>query len=61
MRFETEILNLICEDKTDKQIADKLNLSFRTIQGKITFLLKKYECRSRVGLAVIHLKKIYNL
>ena len=53
---ELEILKLICTEMTVKEIAEKMNLSPRTIDGYRDALLQKLGCRSRVGLVIFAIK-----
>lgn len=47
---ETEILQLICEQQTASEIAEKLFISRRTVEGHRTNLLQKLNCRNVAGL-----------
>jgi len=49
---EKEILQLICEQNTAKEIADKLHISRRTVEGHRNNLLLKFNCRNIAGLVV---------
>jgi DNA-binding NarL/FixJ family response regulator len=49
-RREKEILQLICDGLTNKEIADKLFISERTVIGHKSNLLSKTDCKSSVGL-----------
>ncbi|MBK9257725.1 MAG: response regulator transcription factor [Saprospiraceae bacterium] len=49
---ETEILKMICEENTNKEIADKLKLSARTIEGHRQKILEKTGCKNTVGLVI---------
>ena len=49
---ETEILSLICEENTNKEIADKLYLSARTVEGHRQNILEKTGCKYTVGLVI---------
>jgi DNA-binding NarL/FixJ family response regulator len=49
-RREKEILQLICDGKANKEIADKLFISERTVIGHKSNLLAKTNCKSSVGL-----------
>jgi len=49
-RREKEILQLIIEENTNQQIADKLFLSLRTIENHRFSLLQKMEVKNTVGL-----------
>lgn len=49
-RREKEILQLICDGLSNKEIADKLFISERTVVGHKSNLLAKTNCKSSVGL-----------
>ena len=49
-RREKEILQLICDGLTNKEISDKLFISERTVIGHKSNLLSKTNCKSSVGL-----------
>lgn len=49
---ENEILTLICEENTNKEIADKLYLSARTVEGHRQNILEKTGCKNTVGLVI---------
>lgn len=53
---EIKFLQLACTELTYKEIADKMNLSFRTIDGYRDALFLKLEVKSRVGLAIYAIK-----
>lgn len=54
---ELEFLQLVCTELTYKQIADKMNLSPKTIDGYRDSLFNKLDVRSRVGLVLYAVKK----
>ena len=47
---EIEVLQLICEQQTASEIAEKLFISPRTVEGHRTNLLQKLNCRNIAGL-----------
>ena len=49
---ETEVLHLICKELTTDEIADKLCLSHRTVEGHRRNLLQKTGARNIVGVIV---------
>jgi len=53
---EQEFLKYSCSDLTYKQIADKMNLSKRTIEGYREALFNKLSVKSRTGLAMYALR-----
>ncbi len=59
---ETEVLQLICEQKNTAEIAEKLFISPRTVEGHRTNLLLKTESKNIAGLVVFAIQnKIVNL
>ncbi|MFW6289936.1 MAG: response regulator transcription factor [Mariniphaga sp.] len=53
---ELEILNYICREYTAPEIADKLNVSVRTVEGYRSRLLSKTSSKNIAGLVVYALK-----
>ena len=53
---EKEILELICREYTTQEIADKLFLSIRTIDGHRNHLLEKTGAKNTAGLVVFALR-----
>lgn len=53
---ELEVLDLICKEFTAAEIAKKLNLSARTIEGYQRKLLEKTKTRNMAGLVVFAMK-----
>jgi two-component system, NarL family, invasion response regulator UvrY len=53
---EAEFLKLACTEMTYKEIAGKMYLSARTIDGYRDSLFEKLEVRSRVGLVLYAIK-----
>ncbi|MEL6251923.1 MAG: response regulator transcription factor [Bacteroidota bacterium] len=49
---EKEVLQLICEQYTAGEIAEKLFISPRTVEGHRNNLLQKFNCRNTAGLVV---------
>jgi DNA-binding NarL/FixJ family response regulator len=54
---EKKFLEYACSDMTYKHIADKMNLSERTIDGYRQSLFQKLNVQSRVGLALEAIRK----
>jgi DNA-binding NarL/FixJ family response regulator len=54
---EQEILQLICEEYTTPEIAEKLFISTRTVEGHRNNLLSKLQCRNTAGLVVAALEQ----
>lgn len=53
---EYEFLSLLCSDLSYKQIAEKMSVSDRTVDGYRDDLFEKLNIKSRVGLAVYAVK-----
>ncbi|WP_188316117.1 response regulator transcription factor [Chitinophaga agrisoli] len=53
---ETEILRLICQEYSNPEIADKLSLSVRTVEGHRNNLLLKTGCRNTAGLVLFAIR-----
>ena len=49
---EKEVLQLICAEYTTQEIADKLYISNRTVEGHRNNMLSKLGCRNTAGLVV---------
>ncbi len=56
---QTEILKLICAQYTNKEIADSLGLSARTVDNHREVLLKKTNSKNTAGLVLYAVK--YNI
>lgn len=56
-RREREILQLIVEEFTNKEIADKLFLSLRTIENHRNHLLQKFKVKNTAGLVKITIQE----
>ncbi len=53
---EKEIIELICQEMTNKEIGDKLFLSVRTVEGHRLKILEKMNVKNTVGLVVYAIK-----
>jgi PAS domain S-box-containing protein len=53
---EKDILHCICQGHSNQDIAEKLNISVRTVEGHRNRLLKKTGCNNSVCLAVYAIK-----
>lgn len=53
---EKEIIGLVCKEYTSKEIADKLFLSVRTLEGLRLKILEKMSVKNTVGLVVYAMK-----
>lgn len=56
---EIEFLKLVSSEMTYKEIADKMNLSPKTIDGYREQLFKKLDVKNRIGLVIFALKNGY--
>jgi len=56
---EVEVLKLICQQFSASEIANKLFLSIRTVEGHRNNLLRKTECKNMIGLIVYALLNDY--
>ena len=56
MNKDLEFLQLICSELTYKEIADKLKVSIRTVDGYRESLFERCQAKSRVGLAIFAIK-----
>ncbi|MFT3910764.1 MAG: response regulator transcription factor [Ferruginibacter sp.] len=56
-RREKEILQLIVEEYTNKEIADKLFLSLRTVENHRNHLLQKFKVKNTAGLVKIAIQE----
>jgi len=54
---ETEVLQLLCQELSNSEIADRLFLSVRTVEGYRTRLFEKTGARNIVGLVIYAVKK----
>lgn len=59
---ELEVLKLICQQHTNAEIAEQLNISVRTVDGHRNNLLEKAGCRNTAGLVIFAIKNnIFNV
>lgn len=57
---EIEVVLLICQERTNKEIADELNLSIRTIEGYRDRIFEKIGARNSAGVVIYAIRnKIY--
>jgi len=54
---ELEILELICNQYTTSEIAEKLFISPRTVEGHRNNLLQKLNCRNTAGIVAYAVNK----
>jgi DNA-binding NarL/FixJ family response regulator len=58
---ELEIIQLICKECTNKEIADKLFLSIRTVEGYRLKIQEKMNVKNSIGLVIYAIKNnLYN-
>lgn len=55
--IDIEILKLICEEKTSREIAETLHLSPRTIEGRRKRLITKIGTKNQAGLVIFAIKE----
>ena len=53
---EIQFLMLLCQQMSNKEIAEKMNLSVRTIDGYRDHLFEKLNVKSRIGLVLYAIK-----
>ncbi len=53
---ELEILKLVCENLSNEQIAEKINLSYDTVKWHRANILSKTGCKNAVGLLLYSVK-----
>lgn len=53
---EIEVIQLICQEYTNKEIADKINVSVRTIEGYRLRIQERMQVKNTVGLVVYAIK-----
>ena len=58
-RREKEILSLICDQKTNKEIGQELFISPRTVEGHRNKLLEKTNSKNTAGLIIYAIEKGY--
>lgn len=59
---EKEVIQLICEEFTNGEIASKLHLSERTVEGHRNRILSKTNARNTAGLVIFAIKNnLYNI
>ena len=56
---EVEVLKLICKQFSGAEIAEKLFLSARTVEGHRNNLLRKTECKNMIGLIIYAINNEY--
>ncbi|RDI14616.1 response regulator transcription factor [Flavobacterium sp. AG291] len=56
---EIEVLKLICKQYSGAEIAEKLFLSVRTVEGHRNNLLRKTECKNMIGLIIYAINNEY--
>jgi len=53
---ELEVIRLVCEELSNKEIASELNLSIRTIEGYREKILEKMKAKNTAGIVVFAIK-----
>lgn len=55
---ECEVMTLVADGFIDKEIANQLDLSPRTVQTHIMSVIKKYDARNRTHAATLFVKNL---
>ncbi|MGZ3952892.1 MAG: response regulator transcription factor, partial [Flavisolibacter sp.] len=59
---EIDVILLICEELTNKEIAERLNLSIRTIEGYRDKIQEKIGARNSAGIVIYAIRNgIYTI
>jgi DNA-binding NarL/FixJ family response regulator len=59
---EIEIIKLICQQYTSKEIAARLNVSYRSVEGYKERIQKKIEARNMIGIVIYAIRNnIYSI
>lgn len=59
---EIDVILLICQEKTNKEIADELHLSIRTIEGYRDRIFEKIGAKNSAGVVIYAIRnRIYNI
>ena len=58
---ETDVITLIAEGYSDKEIANILHLSSRTIQTHINSIVLKFNARNRTNAVALYIKMKYKI
>jgi two-component system, NarL family, response regulator DegU len=53
---ETQVIQLICMELTNHEIADRMNISVRTVEGHREVILEKLKARNTVGIVMYAIK-----
>jgi len=53
---EKELLILVCNGLSNKEIAGKLNISVQTVKNYVSILMEKSHTRSRTQLAIVSMQ-----
>ena len=53
---EADIIGLLCDDLTDPEIADRLNLNTATVQTLLRHMYGRFKVRGRIGLVALALR-----
>ena len=56
---ECEVITLVAEGLADKEIANQLKLSPRTVQTHLNTIMHKLSARNRTNAAALFIKKKY--
>lgn len=58
---ENDVITLVAEGYSDKEIANILHLSSRTVQTHINSIVLKFNARNRTNAVAIYIKLKYKL
>lgn len=53
---ETQVIQLICQELTNREIADRMNISQRTVEGHRDSILQKIKAKNTVGIVMYAIK-----
>jgi DNA-binding NarL/FixJ family response regulator len=56
-RRERDVLRLLVEGDSNREIAERLGIREQTVKDHVSALLKKFDARSRVALAVAAVRR----
>lgn len=54
--IEVKVIKLVCKEMSAIEIAEELNLSYRTIQSHIYRVMKRHNIKSNIGLIIMAIK-----
>jgi DNA-binding NarL/FixJ family response regulator len=54
---DVRVIELLCEGKTNKAIADALGCTVTTVKHRLSNLYVEFDCKNRAGLAAFAVRK----